>query len=263
MPDESKKPSHPFWRIALGTYFLQPRDVSISALLILLIATLADTLIPVLVMFAIDIIEEVSSGKSTVLTPATAFQKLLVIAVEMLVLVGFVSLATYGITRLQNRMVFRGAAKLRDDLFFRLQSQPVNFLTDRRMGEILSHLVGDVKALQDALLDLVFEIPFDAATVAGLMAVIFYLNVTVGAIFAGFMALVSVISLLLGRKGWGDQKSSMDEAAVLMSSMHESLGGIRAIHAFGASEGERERVNEASREQAEGAGRSRLKCARS
>ncbi len=249
MAVDSQQKSHPFWRIA-RTYFLSPRDLTLSSALIVFVG-IANTVIPFLVGMAVDLIENVAIKKIET-TPDQAFAQLVVICLEMLAVVGLVSLATYGVTRLQNRMIYRGAAKLRDDIFSRIQAQPAHFLTDRRMGEILSHLVGDVKSLQDALLDLVFELPFDATTVLGLLAVIFWLNPAIGAIFTTFMLIVALISLFLGRKGWSDQQSSMDDASKMMSNVHESLGGMRAIHAHGAVDRERERVSEASREQAEG-----------
>lgn len=249
MAVDSQTKSHPFWRIA-RTYFLSPRDLTLSSALIVIVG-IANTVIPILVMIAFDLLENVANKKIET-TPDQAFAQLIVICLEMLAVVGLVSLATYGVTRLQNRMIYRGAAKLRDDIFSRIQAQPAHFLTDRRMGEILSHLVGDVKSLQDALLDLVFELPFDVTTVLGLLAVIYWLNPMIGAMFTVFMLTVALISLFLGRKGWSDQQSSMDDASKMMSNVHESLGGMRAIHAHGAADRERKRVSDASREQAEG-----------
>ncbi len=246
---DSQKTPNPFWRIA-RTYFLTSRDIVPSLLLITLVG-IANAVIPALVGQAIDLIEDVVMQKR-ILTPDAAFKQLVIICVEMLAVVGLVSLATYGVTRIQNRMIYRGAARLRDAIFSHIQAQPANFLTDRRMGEILSHLVGDVKSLQDALLDLAFELPFDLTTVLALLAVIFWLNPIIGALFAAFMLGVAIISIVLGRKGWSDQQSTMDDAADMMSSVHESLGGMRAIHAHGAVDCERERVNDKSREQAEG-----------
>ena len=248
MPDSSKTP-HPFWRIA-RTYFLTPRDLTLSLILITFVG-IANTVIPFLVGMAVDLIENVATKKVDMSADA-AFMQLVIICGEMLAVVGFVSLATYGVTRLQNRMIYRGAARLRNDIFARIQAQPANFLTDRRMGEILSHLVTDVKSLQDALLDVAFELPFDVTTVLGLLAVIFWLNPMIGALFTAFILSVTIISMVLGRKGWSDQQSSMNDAADMMSSVHESLGGMRAIHAHGAVDRERERLSDQSREQAEG-----------
>src|SRR5436853_55995 len=120
MAVDSQNISHPFWRIA-RTYFLSPRDLTLSSVLIVLVGS-ANTIIPILVMIAFDLLENVANKKIET-TPEQAFAQLIVICLEMLAVVGLVSLATYGVTRLQNRMIYRGAAKLRDDIFSRIQAQ--------------------------------------------------------------------------------------------------------------------------------------------
>ena len=55
MAVDSQQKSHPFWRIA-RTYFLSPRDLTLSSALIVFVG-IANTVIPFLVGMAVDLIE--------------------------------------------------------------------------------------------------------------------------------------------------------------------------------------------------------------
>src|SRR5437868_3790822 len=114
-------PSKSALRSLAGKYFISRRGAAVSALLILVIAA-ADLLSPWLVMEAIDLIVAHSASSSSSEIDRT-FGAVVQLAAIMIGAVLVQSLARYVLTRIQNAMIYHGAARLRSELHDRLQAQ--------------------------------------------------------------------------------------------------------------------------------------------
>ena len=244
-----------FWPVA-RKYFLSAGDMAVSLALIVLIAV-ADLVSPWLVMNAIDTILDTVAHSPAPAEIDAAFRKVLLLAGCMLASVSVASVTRYFLTKVQNKIIYRGAANVRDELFLRVQAQSLNFHNERRLGDTLARLVFDIKILQDALLELVFALPFDAVTAGGLVLAMFLINPLMGAIVTAFLFVVVVISIKMGSRGWHDQGQLLDNSAEVLATMQENLAGLRTFTAFGAGENERARIktlHEKERRDQEGAG---------
>jgi ABC-type multidrug transport system fused ATPase/permease subunit len=225
----------------LRDYFVSGRSLATSGVLIALVA-LSDLLGPWLVMKAIDTI--VGQYHSGIASPDTAgaFRRVLAIAGVMVALMCVQYAAHFLLVRTQNHMMYQGAARLRSELYGRLQAQPLAFHTQRAVGNLLTSVVTDIQTLQDMSLELISKLPFDLCVLSGLLVVMFLVNAVLAAGVAAFLLVAFLVGLRLGRQGWQSQERAMDATAELTSRVQESLNGIRAIQSFGAAAQEHDGV---------------------
>lgn len=232
----------------LRDYFLSRRLVAISCAFIGLVAA-TDLLGPWLVMKAIDtIVGQYHAG--TAGPDAAAFSRVLGVAGVMVALICVQYVSHSLLVRTQNRMMYQGAARLRSELYGRLQAQPLAFHTQRRVGNLLTSLVTDIQVVQDMSLELISRVPFDLCVLSGLLLVMFLVNAVLALGVAGFLLGALLVGVRLGRQGWHSQERAMDATAAFTSRVQESLSGIRTIQSFGAASQEHEGVAELSGQQA-------------
>ena len=227
----------------LARYFAARR--ALTAILALVVVTAAtDLAAPWLVMLAIDLLVGAEAGTPVAAAGDTnaVFTHLLLLAGALAVVCTLQYAARYGMTRLQARAVYRGAARLRDDLHDRLQEQTLSFHTSRRAGETLAHLMTDVQVLQDAAIDLSTELPFDALVLLGLCTAMCLLAPLLGLVVLAFFAVAVGAALGLGRRGWAAHRAVLQSNAALTADLQESLGGLRTTWFSGGAARERERM---------------------
>jgi subfamily B ATP-binding cassette protein MsbA len=231
-----------------GRYFHSARLLAISGLFIVVVAT-ADLVCPLLMMSAIDrlLTAHANGGDAW-----TTYVGVLLLALGMGALVVGQYLARYGMSRVQNQALFRGTAHLRGDLYARLQARSVDAAHERRLGELLTHLVGDVQMLQDAALELLSDLPFDLCILLGLVAAMFYLNPGLGAVVLCFLAVAAAVSFVMGRSGWQSQERAMRQLEDLNARFEETLGAGKVLQRLDATASEAVHVAAANRELAEG-----------
>ncbi len=224
----------------LRDYFYSRGQVAVSVLLVTVVASTV-LVIPWVLMVAIDAI--VQHGGVAAGTFHEAFSRVLAMAGIMAVAVIVQYFARSGLARVENRVMYEGAARLRSELYGRLQAQPLNYHTQRRVGNLLTYLVTDIPTVQDMSLELISEIPFNAVTLVGLLSAMLLLNPMLALTIAVLLVATFALAFHLGRGGMASQAQAMDAAAALASRVQESFSGIRAIQSFGAAAGERAGVD--------------------
>lgn len=231
----------PLFTIA-RSFYLSPRIVALSLALVLVVVA-ADVAMPWLVKVVID---RITAGHDAAAVNAV-FQQVL----ELCGLILGVALLQYAATailnRAYNRVVYRGSARLRETLYARMQAQSSNFLAQRKIGEILTHLITDIQNLQDSTLDLASEVPFDVCVLLGLMAAMLFLNPFLALVVIVVLGLSVVSAFGLGQRGWKAQTSAMEGTADLTARFEEGLVAARTIAAFDAAQAEQQRIEVASR----------------
>lgn len=222
-------------------FYLTPRVMAFSMALILLMVA-ADVTMPWMAKIAIDLITE---GRNSAAVDAV-FREV----VWMCGMILGVAIAQYltsaMLTRLYTLVVYRGTARLREQLYTRMLAQSLNFLAERQIGEMLTHLITDIQNLQDSTLDLISEVPFDVCILLGLMIAMFILNPTLALIVLLFLMASVLFVYRIGRRGWKAQSSAMRGTADMTARMQEGFAAARTIAVFDAAQGEQQRVQEAS-----------------
>jgi ABC-type multidrug transport system fused ATPase/permease subunit len=153
--------------------------------------------------------------------------------------IGVQFLAHYAMVRLVNALIYRGSTRLRLDVAASIDDRMLHDSGVSRLGDLLAGFMADIQQLQDALLDLMSEVPFDLVTIIGLGIAMLIMSPRLGTIVLGFLVLMVAVSVILGRHGWGKQRSAQEQAGAMGARVSEGAAAARTLAALGARHSER------------------------
>lgn len=201
--------AHPYrWQMALSG-------------VLILIRTAAYLSIPYLVGLGID--KGISTGNLTSL--------ILIVGVLLLAL-GTNALANYGFLRLTGRVGANILFDLRQMLFAHVQELSLSFYERYTSGRIISRLTSDIDALNELLATGLTSVITSLISVVAITVILLHLDVRLG------MVTLIAMPIVLGLTYWFRVNSQRAyravRKAIVLVIVHyvESLGGIRAVHAF-------------------------------
>jgi len=197
-----------WWQIAVG-------------LACLLLATPAQLFPPLVWKFIVD--EVIVNRKVGLLLPA-----ILVMMAVHLVGVGFSALRTYLLGVVAQRFVY----DLRNELYRKLQSHSLRFFHERRSGDLLARVIGDVDTLQEVAINGVDNIIANALQFIGVAAIIVAINWKVGTLTLVPMAGVALLVWLFNARIRGLYRRIRDRLGDVSAKLQENLLGILIIKAF-------------------------------
>ncbi len=150
---------------------------------------------------------------------------------------GATYLASYFIIPLRSGVV----RDIRNHVYKKIVSLPIGFFTSERKGDVMARMTGDVAEIEASVmqsLDMIFKDPIMIiACLAMMIAISWQLTLFV-------LILLPLAGWLMGNVGKKLKRKSLDaqnQWGVLMSSIEETLGGLRVIKAFVAEEKVRDR----------------------
>ncbi len=212
-----------WWQIAVG-------------LLCLLLATPAQLFHPLVWKFIVD--EVIVNHKVVLLVPA-----LLVMVVVHLVGVGLSAARTYLLGVVGQRFVF----DLRNELYRKLQSHSLRFFHERRSGDLIARVIGDVDTLQEVAINGVDNIIANALQFIGVAAIIVALNWKVGTLTLLPMAGVAALVWIFNARIRGLYRRIRDRLGDVSAKLQENLLGMLIIKAFARELYELQRFEEENR----------------
>ncbi len=125
---------------------------------------------------------------------------------------------------------------IRNFVYNKITALPIGFFTVERKGDVMARMSGDVAEIENSVmasLDMMFKNPVMIIVCLGMMiAISWQLTVFV-------FLLLPVVGLVMGRVGKRLKRNSLEaqnQWGVIMSSIEETLGGLRIIKAFNAEE---------------------------
>lgn len=121
---------------------------------------------------------------------------------------------------------------IRDQLFSHVLKLPVSHFDRERSGNVISLIVNDVASFNDSMtstFDKIFTEPLKVMSYVGLLFIInAKLALTVFVIFPVIGVLISTIGKAVRRRS----RRILESLAGLLSILHETIGGIRAVKMF-------------------------------
>lgn len=146
--------------------------------------------------------------------------------------VGFTYLASYSIVTLRTGVI----RDIRDKIYNKTVSLPIGFFTEEKKGDILSRITGDVSEIEASImssLDMFFKNPvIILVSVSAMIIMSWQLTIFVFVLFP-------LAGTVIGRVGKSLKKRSLkgqNKMGELLSTVEETLGGLRIIKAFTAEE---------------------------
>lgn len=144
--------------------------------------------------------------------------------------VGFAYMANYFIVFVRNSVI----RDIRNQIFDKTVSLPIGFFSEEHKGDIISRITGDVQEVEASImnsLDMILKNP-----VIILVSVIFMVVMSWQLTLFVFV-LFPVVALIIGRIGKSLKRRSLEgqnKMGEILSTIEETLSGLRIIKAFNA-----------------------------
>ena len=150
--------------------------------------------------------------------------------VMVLLKTGFTYLGSFSVTKIRNHVV----KDIRDNLFRKIVSLPIGFFTEERKGDIIARITGDVTEVENSVmtsLDVVFKNPvIILLTVITMIFMSWQLTLFVFIMFPVAGTIIGVIGKTLRK----ESRRGQTKMGEILSTVEETLGGLRIIKAFNA-----------------------------
>jgi len=142
------------------------------------------------------------------------------------------ALASTGHIFLLSRLGERIVADQRTGLYAHLQTLPVAFFAEQRVGDLLSRLTGDINVIQTALTGNLLQIVAQALTIVGGLVLMLTIDWRLTLIAAAVFSLIFLPARFFGtrlRTASNDQLTALGEAN---ASAEEGIANVRVVRAF-------------------------------
>jgi len=199
------------------------REIALAGILIL-VRSAAFLAIPYLVGLGID--RGILAGRNGNL------ETLVLIVAALLGALMLNAVANYAFMRLSGRVGANILFDLRRMLFGHVQELSLSFFERYTSGRIISRLTSDIDALNELLATGLTSVLTSLISVVGITVILLHLDTRLGVVT------LVVMPLVLGLTAWFRHNSARSyravRRAIVLVIVHyvESLGGIRAVHAF-------------------------------
>ncbi len=220
-----------FWRLLS---LMRPYTVPIViGFICLLLATPAQMFPPLVWKYVVD--EVIMNRKVDHLLPA-----MLVMLAVHLVGMGLSAARTYLLGVAGQRFV----ADLRNRLHDKLMRQSVRYHHDRKSGDLMARVIGDVDTLQEVVINGVDNILGNALSLVWVAGIIVWLNWKVGTLTLLPLAVVAVMVWFFNLRVKGLYRTIRDRLGDLSAKLQENLLGVLIIKAFAREAYEQERFQQ-------------------
>jgi len=224
-----------FWRLlGLMRPYLVPIVIGFTCLVL---ATPAQMFPPLVWKYVVD--EVILNHKVEHLLPA-----MLVMLAVHLVGMGLSAARTYLLGVAGQRFV----ADLRNRLHAKLMRQSVRYHHDRKSGDLMARVIGDVDTLQEVVINGVDNILGNALSLIWVAGIIVWLNWKVGTLTLLPLVVVAVMVWFFNLRVKGLYRAIRDRLGDLSAKLQENLLGVLIIKAFAREAYEQERFQQVNAE---------------
>lgn len=222
--------------IHLLTRYIRPyRGKIIAALLATLVVALSSLAGPYLMKLAID--DFIIPGN---------LQGLGVVAALMMGSYSLFWWSSYWQTYLAGWVGQVIIARIRRDLFSRMQRLHMKFLVNRQTGELMSRVTHDINTLTDLISNGFIKLVSDIATLGVILILMFYLHSGLTLVIILLLPLMVLIFLFLGNKMRFAYQQVREKMARLNAGLEENLSGIRTVKALSQEKNTQSKFNQLS-----------------
>jgi len=180
---------------------------------------------PYLLKELIDSAHAISLGTVPDLTPGNI--ALLMIGILTLQMV-FSFMRIYLFTSVGENAV----ADMRKDIYKRMIMMPMDFFTQRRVGELSSRISADVTQIQDAVSVMLAELLRGVLTLLIGLGLILYISAKLTLVMLSIIPVIIVIALLFSKKIRKYARQAQDQLADSGTIVQETLQGVSNVKAF-------------------------------
>lgn len=167
---------------------------------------------------------------------------LILLPVAVVSLYGFKGICDFWQDYLVNYVGNRSITKLRDQLYWHIQSLSLSYFSDNSTGYIMSR-VNDTSLVKKSIITAVPDIVKQCFTTVALMAVAFYRDWKMAFVAIIILPVASILITKFGRRIKKLSKKSRHTTGNLNAVMHEGISGIKIVKAFCTEDYEQKRFS--------------------
>ena len=123
-------------------------------------------------------------------------------------------------------------AAMRKDVFQRMITMPMDFFSQRRVGELSSRISADLSQIQDAVTVLLAEVLRGLLTLLIGLGLILYISSELTLLMLSVVPVVVITGVLFGKRIRKLSRETQDKLADSNTIVHETLQGISNVKAF-------------------------------
>jgi ABC-type multidrug transport system fused ATPase/permease subunit len=206
--------------------YVEPYRYQFIAGLIFIALSAGSTMaFPYLLKELIDSAHAISLGSAPEFTPGNI--ALLMIGVLTLQMV-FSFMRIYLFTAVGENAV----ADMRKDIYKRMIMMPMDFFTQRRVGELSSRISADVTQIQDAVSVMLAELLRGILTLLIGLGLILYISAKLTLVMLSIIPVIIVIALIFSKKIRKFAREAQDQLADSGTVVQETLHGVANVKAF-------------------------------
>ena len=126
----------------------------------------------------------------------------------------------------------RSLADLRKSVFSKILTMPMNFFSQRRVGELSSRITADLSQIQDAISSMLAEFLRGIITLVAGLWLIFFISPKMAMVMLGVVPVIAVLAVVFGVRIRKKSKEAQDQLADTGTIVHEAFQAIGIVKAF-------------------------------
>jgi ATP-binding cassette subfamily B protein len=232
----ARKPAHFMKTIGrLLSYYKNCKLSLIFAILLILVYSVASIVAGFQLKGLTRILEEALADKAGIhMSEQTA--RYTVLLIYMGVLYFLSAIANFGLNRLMLQCTSVVMAKLRIDLFDRMQELPVSFFDSKTHGELMSFFTNDVDAVREMLNHSITQLLISVSYLIGVIIAMVMLSAPLFLIVVVLGTLVVIITKFIASKSGRNFVRQQKALASVNGYIEEMMEGQRVVKAFNHEE---------------------------
>ena len=141
-------------------------------------------------------------------------------------------LALYFVTFLRNGVL----RDMRDAIYSKVIALPISFYSEKKKGDIIARISGDVDEVKNSLLSVLELIVKEPLTIVFAIIAMFAISVKLTIFVFIFIPIAGYIISLIGKSLKKKSNKVQTEQGIFISTLEETLGGLKVIKGFNAEE---------------------------
>ena len=139
---------------------------------------------------------------------------------------------SYVYARIMVRIAQQTVAKLRQDLFDKLQTLPLQYFDTHQSGDLMSRFTNDIDTVSEMIGNSFVSIISNAVTFVGTLAMMLYLNWVLTLITLAFLGMIGVVVKTIGGKSRVSFQKQQASLGALNGYIEEMIEGQKVIKVF-------------------------------
>lgn len=179
----------------------------------------------------IDFFNYFVTNKLEVEGPSATLTFMIIIIISLFLLKNLFSyLGLYYITYLRNGVLM----DLRNEIYEKTIKLPISFFSEKRKGDIIARISGDVNEVQTSFLSILELIVKEPLTIIFATLAMFLTSVKLTIFVFLFIPISGFIISAIGKRLKKHSQNVQSEQGVFLSTLEETLGGLKVIKGFNA-----------------------------